>query len=162
MSEKGDANAGETPRPPPKSLANLKPWKPGQSGNPLGRPRVEPRVRKYARRYDRRMCRVLASIAEDPKMPAAERRRAAMDLVAIGSGRPAVVQEIAGRNGEQLGPLVAMQFNGVGTHGGGQLSPEQAYSMMLTGAIPLDPQHPAFHPAIEVQPSITAEKTEVA
>lgn len=68
-----------------------------------GRPRIEPRVRRYARKYDRRMCRVLASIAEDPKVTASERRRAAMDLVAIGSGRPAVTQEVV-----RPQPLVAL------------------------------------------------------
>lgn len=155
---KGDQIARERDRPPPKSLANLKPWKPGQSGNGKGRPRIEPRVRRYARTYDRAMCKVLAEIAQDQKVPASERRRAAMDLIAVGSGRPALVQEIAGRNGEQLGPLVALNFGG-GIHHG-QLSPADAYRMMIEGALDVDPKHPAFErPALDA-PVSTVEKAE--
>ena len=144
-------SASEREGPPPKSLANLKPWKPGQSGNGKGRPRIEPRVRRYARTYDRRMCRVLASIAEDEKAPVSERRKAACDLIAIGSGRPAVIQEIAGRNGEQLGPLVALTF--AGAQGGRDLTPSDAYRAMVEGLLPLDPRHEAFRPALEQSPS---------
>lgn len=136
---------------PPSSKFLEKQFRKGVSGNPSGRPRIEPRVRKYARRYDRRMCRVLASIAEDKSAPVSERRKAANDLVAIGSGRPALVQEIAGRNGEQLGPLVALNFGGGMQHG--QLSPQDAYRMMVEGAIPVDPTHPAFKPALEHMPA---------
>jgi hypothetical protein len=71
-------------------------WPKGVSGNPAGRPKIEPRVRRYARRYDRAMCEVLASLARDEKVSPTERRRAAMDLIAIGSGRPALVQEVVG------------------------------------------------------------------
>jgi hypothetical protein len=132
----------------------------GVSGNPSGRPRVEPRVRRYARKYDRKMCKTLAEIAQDTKLPAGERRRAAMDLIAVGSGRPALVQEIAGRNGEQLGPLVALNFGGGMQHG--QLSPADAYRLMMEGIIEPSGDHPAFHPVIEAQPSVSAEKTEEA
>jgi hypothetical protein len=150
---KGKANADEKPAPPPKNLGNLRPWKPGQSGNPAGRPKVEPRVRRFARRYDRRMCKVLASIAEDKAAPMSERRKAAMDLISVGSGRPALIQEIAGRNGEQLGPLVALNFGG-GMQGGRDLSPGDAYKLMVEGHLPLDPRHEAFQrPVIEQQPA---------
>jgi hypothetical protein len=116
-------------------------------------------VRRYARTYDRAMVKVLAELAMDPKVSATERRRAAMDLIAVGSGRPALVQEIAGRNGEQLGPLVALNFGGGMQHG--QLSPQDAYKLMVEGALDVDPKHPAFErPAIEQQPSETAEKRE--
>ena len=64
-----------------------KQFRKGVSGNPTGRPKIEPRVRRFARRYDRRMCKVLASIAEDEKAPVSERRKAAMDLISVGSGR---------------------------------------------------------------------------
>ena len=131
--------------PPAESVAkkypNLTPWKPGQSGNPAGRPKIEPRVRRYARRYDRRMCQVLASIAEDPKVSASERRRAAMDLVAIGSGRPATTQELIGRPDAPLGPLVALTFNGQQPGG---ISAAEAYRLMSQGAIEADPEHKAF------------------
>ena len=74
-----------------------------------------------------------------------------MDLIAVGSGRPAVVQEVGGRNGAPLGPLVNVN---VGAPPGGQLAPEQAYQMMVEGRIPLDPQHEAFRPT---RPAIEAE-----
>jgi len=130
---------------------NLRPpWPKGVSGNLNGRPRNEPRVRRYARRYDRRMCKVLAEIAQDTKLPAAERRRAAMDLVSIGSGRPALVQEITGRDGEQLAPLVSLNF----PQPGQPLTPEAAYAAMIRGELEPDPHHPAFRsqrPPIEGQ-----------
>jgi hypothetical protein len=157
---KGDQIARECDSPPPRSLANLKPWRPGQSGNGKGRPKIEPRVRRYARTYDRAMCKVLAEIAQDPKVPPSERRRAAMDLISVGSGRPALVQEIAGRNGEQLGPLVALNFQGGMQHGA--LTPQDVYRAMIENVIEADPRHPAFHPAIEQQPSVTVEKAEEA
>jgi hypothetical protein len=132
-------------------------FKKGVSGNPAGRPKIEKRVRRYARRYDRRMCKVLASIAEDEKAPMAERRRAAMDLISVGSGRPALVQEIAGRDGAPGGPLVNINM---GMQQGLPLSPADAYKLMCANVIPADGAHPAFHPAIEQQPIDAAKKIE--
>jgi hypothetical protein len=161
MSEsiEGDTKPPESAVTPGRKFVG-KPFPKGASGNPGGRPRIEPRVRRYARRYDRRMCRVLATIAEDEKAPMSERRKAAMDLIAVGSGRPELVQQITGRNGEQLGPLVALNFGGGMQHG--QLSPQDAYRAMVEGIIEPDARHPAFErPALE-QPPNTAEKTEEA
>jgi hypothetical protein len=134
-----------------------KQFRKGVSGNPSGRPRVEPRVRRYARKYDRKMCKTLAAIAMDEKVPPSERRRAAMDLISVGSGRPALIQEIAGRDGAPVGPLVNLNFNG-----GQPLTPEMAYKMMCANLIPADPGHPAFkRPAIEAQPvSVVAQRPE--
>jgi len=136
---------------------NLRPpWAKGVSGNPRGRVPIERRVRRYARRYDVRMCKVLASIAEDAKVPPAERRRAAMDLIAVGSGRPAVIQELAGRGGEALGPLVALNFQ---TPPIGGLTPTDVYKLMAAGLIPADPHHPAFvrRPSIDAEASTAAD-----
>jgi hypothetical protein len=138
--EEGATQTNASEQTPARKIVG-KPFPKGISGNPSGRPRIEPRVRRYARRYDRRMCKVLATIAEDKDASPNERRKAAMDLISVGSGRPALVQEIAGRNGEQLGPLVALTFQGM-QHG--QLSPQDAYRMMLEGSIDVDPKHPAF------------------
>ncbi len=82
----------------------------------------------------------------DEKVPASERRRAAMDLIAVGSGRPALVQEIAGRDGAPVGPLVSVNF---GMQSGQPLTPADAYRLMCSGAIDPDPHHPAFRPAID-------------
>jgi hypothetical protein len=157
---KESQNASEEGSPPPRNRGGtlLKPWKPGQSGNPKGRPRIEPRVRRYARTYDRAMCRVLASIAQDEKAPVSERRKAAMDLIAVGSGRPELVQQITGRDGAPIGPLVNLNFGGGMQHG--HLSPQDAYRAMVEGVIELDPAHPSFKPAIEQQPSDAAKKIE--
>jgi hypothetical protein len=140
----GGQQTQEPSTPRAKSLANLRPWKPGQSGNPTGiNGRVEPRVRRYARKYDRRMCRVLARIAEDPKVPAAERRRAAMDLVAIGSGRPATTQELVGR--PEL-PLIAMQFNGAApaNNGGATGAIDTVAELAMDGPGMPDDRHAAL------------------
>jgi hypothetical protein len=151
MSEGPQTNPSSTP---PQRKTVGRPFAKGQSGNPGGRPPIEPRVRRYARKYDRRMCRALAEIAIDPKVPASERRRAAMDLIAVGSGRPALVQEIAGRNGAPVGPLVAFNFN---NQPGQSLPPDVAYQMMCQGQVPIDPEY--FRPAIEVQPTVQGTET---
>jgi hypothetical protein len=157
VEEGGKALESETP--PRRKLVG-KPFQKGVSGNPTGRVRTEPRVRRYARSFDRAMVKVLAELAQDPKVPPSERRRAAMDLIAVGSGRPALVQEIAGRDGAPVGPLVALNF---GMEQGQPLTPEQAYKLMCEKVIPADPNHPAFkRPAIEQQPSETTEKSEEA
>jgi hypothetical protein len=160
MSEsvEGETKPAESDATPARKFIG-KPFQKGASGNPGGRPRIEPRVRRYARRYDRRMCKVLATIAEDEKAPMSERRKAAMDLISVGSGRPALIQEIAGRDGAQLGPLVSVNL---GVQQGQPLTPEQAYKMMVAGIIEASGDHPAFQrPALE-QPSVSKEKSEEA
>lgn len=149
-----ESPGSETPSPQSNSSRLVgRPFQKGVSGNPAGRPKIEARVRRYARKYDRRMCKVLAEIAEDPKQPVSERRRAAMDLIAVGSGRPAVVQEIAGKNGAPVGPLVSLNFGAQS----GPLSPEQAYRLMLEGQLAPDPA--AFQrPPIEGRASTAEEK----
>ncbi len=151
----GDAAPTDRAVTPVKKVVG-RPFPKGVSGNLRGRPKIEPRVRRYARRYDRKMCKTLAELAMDPKVPPAERRRAAMDLIAVGSGRPALVQEIAGRDGSPLGPLVNVN---VGLAPGQQmLSPEQAYRAMVEGILEPDSKHPAFQrPALEA-PGSTAER----
>jgi len=155
--EKGAKTSGSDEAPRQKFLE--KQFRKGVSGNPAGRPRIEPRVRRLARKYDRRMCRVLASIAEDEKAPVSERRKAATDLVAIGSGRPELVQQITGRDGAPVGPLVNFNFGGGGMQHGA-VTPQDVYRAMIENVIEADPKHPAFErPAIE-QSSVTTEKPE--
>jgi hypothetical protein len=73
-----------------------------------------------------------------------------MDLIAVGSGRPALVQELAGRDGQPLAPLVSLNFNGQQP---GTLTPAEAYRMMSEGLIEADERHEAFR-------TIEAPKTE--
>lgn len=147
----GGPAAADTSVPPRRAALVGRPFQRGVSGNPHGRPKIEPRVRKLARCYDRRMVRVLASIAEDTTVAPSERRKCACELVAIGSGRPALVQEIAGKDGAAFGPLVNMNFGM-----GGALTPEQAYAAMCAGAIPADGAHEAFGTAPD--PALIAEQ----
>jgi hypothetical protein len=160
MSESAEeeAKTDASVAPPAKKLVGT-PFRKGVSGNPSGRPRVEPRVRRYARRYDRKMCRVLAEIAQDPKLPASERRRAAMDLIAVGSGRPALVQEIANKGAPLLGVNIGIGA-AMGGGPGGHPSPEMVYQWMVSGVIEATGDHPAFHPAIEQQPVSIVDNAE--
>jgi hypothetical protein len=136
-----------------------KQFRKGVSGNPAGRPRIEPRVRRYARTYDRAMCKVLAEIAQDEKAPVSERRKAAMDLIAVGSGRPELLQQVTGRDGAPIGPLV--NFNIGMQQRGERLPAGDVYRAMVENLIPADPAHEAFQrPALEQQPADCSEKNE--
>lgn len=90
-----DTNAPARRAPPPNSLANLRPWKKGQSGNPRGplkRPSREKLARK-ARRHTDEMVAVMYSIAMSA--PDAETRlRAAKALLAEGWGTVPTSQEV--------------------------------------------------------------------
>ena len=46
--------------------ANLKPWKPGVSGNPRGRPKVAEEVRSLARAHGQRALERLVELIDDP------------------------------------------------------------------------------------------------
>jgi hypothetical protein len=136
-----------------------KQWVKGQSGNPRGyseNRRSEPRVRRYARKYDQRMVKVLASIAENPEVSPTERRRAAMDLIAIGSGRPATTQELVGRPDA---PLVNINMGGATPDNplrvASEIEAAAAYSRVIRGELDVDavrfetpaPVEPAALPA---------------
>lgn len=143
-------NPSPTPasaRPPARKVVG-KPFVKGICPNPGGRPKREPRVKRFARRFSRRMIKVLVDLAEDSKNAPSERRKAAMDVIAYDAGRPAVVQEIAGRDGQPVGPLVNIQL---GQQPGSALTAAQAYAYMVSGAIPADPDHEAFR-TIESKP----------
>jgi hypothetical protein len=86
------------------------------------------------------MVRALVGIAEDSQQPTEERRKAAMDVLSYYAGKPAVVQEVSGRNGAPVGPLVAVNV-------GGPMSPEVAMKLMTEGVLPADPGQ--FRPALE-------------
>jgi hypothetical protein len=66
-----------------------------------------------------------------------------MDLIAVGSGRPALVQEVVGQGGSSLGPLLNFNI--------GMFAPEQAYHAFVEGKLPIEPALEAIQgrPAIE-------------
>ena len=118
-----------------------RPFVKGVSGNPGGRPAsVVERVRRLAGKYKSRAMRTLVQIMEDDEQPPDERRKAAETVLAYYAGRPAVVQEVTGRGGTPVGPLVAVN---VGTG----LTPEAAMRLMTEGVLPPDPSQ--FRPPIE-------------
>jgi len=145
------ATAPDRPSPPAKKdpRRGLRPaWKPGQSGNPAGRPAIERKVRREARKFDKRMLAVLVAIAENPNESASERRKAAMDVIAVGNGRPELVQSVAGKDGQ---PLLGVNFN-MASAPGQVWDPATAYRLMVNGTLDADANHPAFadRPALEV------------
>jgi hypothetical protein len=147
MSEgvKAEPSAAERRRPQAKSLANLRPWPKGTSGNPSGqKPRA--RLMKLARRHTRTAVRVLLSLAQSAKDEEV-RRKAAVALLHEGWGPPPTSQELV-RPQQPTAPLVSLNF---GAQPGQPLTPEQAYRMMVSGELELDPAHPAFaaRPPIE-------------
>jgi hypothetical protein len=88
------------------------------------------------------MIKVLVELAEDKKVAPSERRKAAMDVISYDAGKPVLVQEVTGRDGQPVGPLVALNFSG--QQPGGQMSAAQAYQYMVNGLLPADPDHEAF------------------
>jgi hypothetical protein len=70
------------------SVANLKQWKPGQSGNPNGRSMEMLDLMRLARKKCRKAIKVCEDLLEDTTMPASIRLEAAKSLFDRGMGRP--------------------------------------------------------------------------
>jgi Family of unknown function (DUF5681) len=82
--------------PSPASLKNLKPWRPGQSGNPKGRPKAP----KFTERERLEILVVLAEVFDEP------RRRTAVQLLRAALTNPRTVLravELAARMNGELG-----------------------------------------------------------
>jgi hypothetical protein len=140
----------ETPADMPARSVVGRPFPKGVSGNPRGRPRIEPKVRRYARRYDRRAVAELFKLGSDPKVPADVRRRALTDLIAIGSGRPVLIQETAGKQQ----PLVSIGINAGAAGLTGRIAPAdaaRAYRDLVAGLV--DPLAIEFVPEDEPSPA---------
>ena len=60
---------------------NLKPFAPGQSGNPGGRPRLPEDAKQLARGYTRKAIETLATVMQNDDAPAAARVTAASTLL---------------------------------------------------------------------------------
>jgi hypothetical protein len=68
---------------------NLKPFAPGQSGNPGGRPRMPEDVKALARSYTREAIETLAGVMRNDEAPAAARVTAASNILDRAWGKPA-------------------------------------------------------------------------
>ena len=68
---------------------NLKPFAPGQSGNPGGRPRLPDDVKALARGYTREALETLAGVMRNDEAPAAARVIAASHILDRVWGKPA-------------------------------------------------------------------------
>jgi hypothetical protein len=120
-------------RPPASSLANLRPWRKGQSGNPGGL-RNRAIVSKLAARHTRAAVDTLAKLLEngDPVV----RHKAAIALIHEAFGAPPTSQTV-------VNPTQVNINQTIGNVGAG-LSPEATYRLMLEGVIPATGDHPAF------------------
>jgi hypothetical protein len=78
-------------------LANLKPFKPGQSGNPGGRSLAQIDVRNAARKYTGEAIDTLVLVMRNGKP--GEAAMAANALLDRGWGRPTQQQQISGEGG---------------------------------------------------------------
>ena len=74
----------------PASLANLKPWRPGQSGNPLGQPRSVVELSKFVREEMLPVYRELLRLFFDAETPARDKVAIAALLDARACGRPPI------------------------------------------------------------------------
>ncbi|MDR3439869.1 DUF5681 domain-containing protein [Telmatospirillum sp.] len=72
----------------------LRPFQPGQSGNPGGRPKVIAEIRKLAQEHAPEAIKTLVDICTNPKASSAARVAAANSLLDRGFGKP--VQPIVG------------------------------------------------------------------
>ncbi len=84
----------------PNSLANLKKWQPGQSGNPKGMEPGVGHVRELARQHTEESVEKLVEIMRDENAPPSAQGAAANSLLDRGWGRPD--QSVTVDNGESL------------------------------------------------------------
>jgi len=68
----------------PKSLANLTPYKPGQSGNPAGRKTAGASIREWMNSLVNQPIEKVEAIANDKSLPVAKRAAACQVLMAQG------------------------------------------------------------------------------
>ena len=79
------------------NVENLRPWKPGQSGNPAGRPKgIAKTVRERCGGDPQRLVDILLAIAEDDSQRASDRTNAARALIEHGWGKAPAFAAIEG------------------------------------------------------------------
>lgn len=70
------------------NTAGLKPWKPGQSGNPNGRPKMTPEARQALADLVPKAVRALGRVLESDEAPAAATISAAREVLDRNFGKP--------------------------------------------------------------------------
>lgn len=91
--------------------SNLRPWKPGQSGNPSGRPKGIAAVVKD-RVAPEDLVDILVSVANDPRAKASERIAAVRELADRGWGKAPAFAAIEGADPLELG-AIAQEIQGI-------------------------------------------------
>jgi Family of unknown function (DUF5681) len=89
-----------------KGWANIRPWKPGQSGNPKGRPKSLSRAQDLARDYTETGIETLVRIMQRGR-PDGARVSAAVAILDRAWGKPVQAVEHSGPEGERLFPAPA-------------------------------------------------------
>ena len=69
---------------------NLRPWKPGQSGNVGGTPKSVQEIQRMAREMTPAVLKMFGELAHDPKVPPRDRIAAGIAISDRGCGRPAI------------------------------------------------------------------------
>lgn len=88
------------------SVANLRSWKPGQSGNPAGRPKgIAATVRDATDPVA--LVAILLAVANDPRAKASERIAAVRELLDRGYGKAPAFQAMEGSDPLELGAIAA-------------------------------------------------------
>lgn len=105
--------------------ANLKPWRPGQSGNPRGRPPVPPELRDLARAHTAAAISALVEIMSDREASASARVAAATAILDRAHGRPPTEIDLRAGGLPGAPPITTAEF--------ARLTPQQAYEFVCRG-----------------------------
>ena len=101
--DNGISEASESTDARARQLSGLRPWQPGQSGNPSGRPAIAKRVREALRAYivDGGGLEKLLSLADGtaPGVRASDQRAALLTVFEFALGKPATI--LAGPDAEE-------------------------------------------------------------
>jgi hypothetical protein len=83
-------------------VANLKPWRPGVSGNPAGRAKLPAEIREAALAHTPRAIEVLAEVMNDTKTPPATRVMAADKIMDRALGKAPQQVDVKGEKRDLL------------------------------------------------------------